>query len=132
MRCVAAALLGMILVASSPGWAVTPADVGAASEFASRGLEPVVRFLASDRIKGRDNNTPESLKAQKKLARALRRIGEPIAPGIGGLEGFSQHFTSGSNVGTNLLSVMRGTDLANEYIVVGAHYDHLDTRSNAA
>ena len=112
--------------------AVTQADIDTAAPFASKGLGSTVRFLASDRIKGRDNNTPESLKAQKKLARALRRIGEPIHPGVKGLEGFSQHFTSGTNVGTNLLAVMRGTDLANEYVIVGGHYDHLDTRSNAA
>ena len=130
MRRVAAALLVIAFACSSSG-AVTPADIQAASEFASRGLGPVVRFLASDRLKGRDNNTPESLKARKKLARALRRIGEPILPGVHGLEGFSQHFTSGPNVGTNLASVMRGGDLADEYVVVGAHYDHLDTRSGA-
>jgi hypothetical protein len=125
---VAVALVG---IACSGARAVTQADIDAAAPFASRGLGPTVRFLASDRIKGRDNDTPESLKAQKKLAKALRRIGEPIHPGVKGLEGFSQHYNVRGNIGTNLLSIMRGTDLANEYVIVGGHYDHLDTRSSS-
>ena len=126
---IAVALVGL---ACSGAHAVTQADIDAAAPFASRGIGSTVRFLASDRIKGRDNDTPESLKAQKKLAKALRRIGEPINPGVNGLEGFSQHYNVRGNIGTNLLSIMRGTDLANEYVIVGGHYDHLDTRSNAA
>jgi Zn-dependent M28 family amino/carboxypeptidase len=126
-----ATVLCLITIAGAPARAVTPNDVEAAVPFASRGLGAVVRFLASDRLKGRDNDTLESLKARKKLAKSLKRIGEPIHPELEGLERFSQHFTSGPNVGTNLVSVMRGTDLADEYVVVGAHYDHLDTRSGA-
>src|SRR5687767_14281556 len=106
-----AVVLCFVVLAASPGRAVTPNDVEAAVPFATRGLGAVVRFLASDRIKGRDNDTLESLKAQKKLAKALKRIGEPIHPDLHGLEKFSQHFTMGANSGTNLLSVMRGTDL---------------------
>ena len=127
-----ASALCLIAFAGSAGWTMTPADVDRAAPFASRGLGAVVRFLASDRLKGRDNDTPESSKARKKLAKALRRIGKPIHPELQGLEKFSQHFTVGTTVGTNLLSVMRGTDLADEYVVVGAHYDHLGTRSSVS
>src|SRR5258705_11122790 len=104
---IAVALVGL---ACSGARAVTQADIDAAAPFASRGIGSTVRFLASDRLKGRDNNTPESLKGQKKLARALRRIGEPIHPGVSGLEGFSQHFTSGTTVGPNLLAVIPAHD----------------------
>ena len=124
--------MALVGLACSGARAVTQADIDSAAPFASRGVGSTVRFLASDRLKGRDNDTPESLKAQKKLAKALRRIGEPINPGVQGLEGFSQHYDVRGNVGTNLLAIMRETDLANEYVIVGGHYDHLDTRSNAA
>jgi hypothetical protein len=32
--------------------------------------------------------------------------------------------------GTNILAVMPGSDLASEYVMIGAHYDHLDSRSD--
>src|SRR5262249_36845557 len=35
-------------------------------------------------------------------------------------------------VGTNLLAVIRGRELPDEYVIVGAHYDHLDSRSTAS
>jgi len=131
MRRIAIALACTVL-ATAPGRAITQADVDAAASVASRKVRPVVRFLASERIDGRDNETPESLKARKKLSRTLKWLGDPIQLGVHGVEGFSQHFTQGATKGTNLLAVMRGRELPDEYVVVGGHYDHLGTRSNAA
>src|SRR5262245_39146794 len=128
----AGVLLVLITLGGSAARAITPADVDAAAPAAGRQLRPVLRFLASDRVMGRDNDTPGSLLAQKKLVKVLRRLGEPIHPELAGVEAFSQHFTSGAFVGTNLLAVLRGRELPDEYVVVGAHYDHMDTRSDAS
>src|SRR4029450_11816569 len=54
---VAVALVGL---ACSGARAVTQADIDAAAPFASRGIGSTVRFLASDRLKGGDNDTPEA------------------------------------------------------------------------
>jgi hypothetical protein len=77
--------------------------------------EVVVDTLAADAMGGRDNQTPASTKAQDYLIGRLR----PIARPLGGdyRHPFSQ--------GTNLLAVIPGTDLRDQYVVLGAHYDHL-------
>ena len=124
--------LALVALAASTARPNSQADVDAAARYATRGLGPVVRFLASDRVKGRDNDTAESYKARRKLLKTLRWLGDPINPGAENLEAFSQHFTLAGVTGTNLLAVMRGRELPDEYVIVGGHYDHLDTRSNAA
>jgi hypothetical protein len=91
-----------------------------------------VEFLASDRLAGRDNATPESDLAQKWLIRRLRRAGKGLDPAGAKDDAYRQRFVQNGQTGTNLLAVVRGTDLAEEYVIVGGHYDHLDTRSNAA
>jgi len=49
-----------------------------------------------------------------------------------GPDAYRQPFVQSGQIGTNLLAVIRGRELPNEYVIVGAHYDHLDSRSNAA
>lgn len=110
----------------------TPADDGAAT--ATLGLRSTLSRLARNAALGRDNGTPASTSAQKYLIRRLRRLGGGINPGASGDEAFLQHFTFGNppQQATNVLAVIPGTDLANEYVMIGAHYDHLDTRSDAS
>jgi hypothetical protein len=81
---------------------------------------------------GRDNNTPASDAAQHYLIRRLKSRGEPLNTAASGEEAFKQHFVFAGQTGTNLLAVIPGSELPNEYVIVGAHYDHLDTRSNAS
>ena len=101
---------------------------------ATHGMRSTVSHLAGNGLRGRDNDTPASLRAQRYLIRRLRRLGNPLQTGDrGNDETYTQHFTFGApaQAGTNLLAVIPGTDLANEYVIVGGHYDHLDTRSDA-
>lgn len=78
--------------------------------------------LAADALNGRDNNTPGSIAAQNYLIDLLSGFGAPgLNTGASGDAAYKQAFTAG----TNILAVIPGTDLANEYIVLGAHYDHL-------
>jgi Peptidase family M28 len=89
--------------------------------------EVIVARLASDRLKGRDNGTPGSARARRFLIAQLQRISKGLTPNAAGDAAFEQVFQNG----TNLVSIIRGTDLANQYVVVGAHYDHLGDQSNA-
>ena len=68
--------------------------------------------LAGDDMAGRDNGTAGSALARQYLTEQLRAISSDVrTQAIGG--------------GTNVVAVIPGTDLANKYVVVGAHYDHL-------
>jgi hypothetical protein len=71
--------------------------------------------LSSDEMAGRNNNTPGSLAAREFIRSQL----EPHADPIGG--SYFHPIASG----TNVLAVVPGTDLADEYVIVGAHYDHV-------
>jgi hypothetical protein len=78
--------------------------------------------LASDELAGRDNLTDASIAAQELLIDQISSFAEPVFDAEG-LEGYLQYFHRGANI----LAVVRGGDLADEYVVVGAHYDHLGT-----
>ena len=89
------------------------------------------RYLADDALEGRDAGTPGAACAAEYIAWTFRRLG--LAPG--GEEGSyfqdvplasatNPHAAGGT--GRNVLAVLPGTDRrADEYIVVGAHFDHL-------
>ena len=80
----------------------------------------VVEALADDELAGRDNGTPGSEQAQEYLVTQLAEFAEPLAAGAQP-DGFRHAFPDG----TNLLAIVPGGELAEEYVVVGAHYDHL-------
>src|SRR5262249_55676638 len=123
-------LLALPLLLVTSAHAITQADVDRAAAHAHNGLRSVIMKLASPTFGGRDNATPQSLLAQTYLIRKLRRLGVGLN-GLGTYDAaYKQPFTYLGQTGTNLLAVMPGTDLAGEYVMIGAHYDHLDTRSD--
>jgi hypothetical protein len=71
--------------------------------------------LADDAMAGRDNGTDGSARAQRYLVERLGELGDPVAGDV--RHPFAQ--------GVNLLAVIPGTELADKYVVLGAHYDHL-------
>ncbi|MDO8361322.1 MAG: M28 family peptidase [Actinomycetota bacterium] len=85
------------------------------------GYREVVETLADDTLDGRDNLTDASLAAQAYLIEQLREFAQPIDPAAGGDAGYRQEFAQG----VNLLAVIPGAELPDEYVIVGAHYDHL-------
>ena len=94
----------------------------APGEFA--GFEPDdVATLASDAFAGRQNLTPGSEAAQAFL------IGElsGFASGLDGTETGDAAYRQPFAEGTNILAVLPGGELADEYVVIGGHYDHLGT-----
>ncbi len=88
-----------------------------------------IEFLASPEMKGRDNDTPEGEKAAQYVADEMKRIG--LKPG--GKDGYFHRFKTskarGGEVkefgGTNVVGLLEGTELKDQYIVVNAHHDHL-------
>lgn len=122
-----AAALAMAL----PALALEPADVErAATHEATRGLRAITKRLAGPGYMGRDNDTPESSKAQRYLIRKLQRLGDGIHGGRS-FDAYRQPFVRSGNMGTNLVAVIPGRELPDEVVLVGGHYDHLGTRSDA-
>ncbi len=75
--------------------------------------------LASDSLQGRENGTPGSAEAREYLISQLK----PIASGLNDAEAGDAAYTQAFDGGTNVLGVIPGTDLRDEYVIVGAHYD---------
>ena len=125
-------VLAILLLVSSVAHAITQAQIDAAAPHAQNGLGSVIKKLASKKLAGRDNATPESLLAQTYLIRKLRRLGPGLNGGGTDDAAYKQAFNFNGQSGTNLLGVIPGTDLAAEYVMIGAHYDHLDTRSDGS
>ena len=96
--------------------------VAAAIATACTPLQTHVHVLASDAYQGRDNNTAGSVLAQNYLIYQLKSFGATgLETAKTGDDRFRQTFTAG----TNVVGVIPGTELPNEYVIVGGHYDHL-------
>jgi len=84
-------------------------------------LEQHVFTLASDSLQGRKAGTEFAQKAAEYIVYHLKEIGiEPYGDSC-----FLQKFNDG--VFRNVVGIIRGNDAAlnNQYIVIGAHYDHI-------
>ncbi|MBC7935046.1 MAG: M20/M25/M40 family metallo-hydrolase [Rhizobacter sp.] len=80
--------------------------------------------LSSDAFKGRKAGTPEIALAHTLIQTRLRQAGvDSFATG------FFQPFTLSGIEHKNLLAVIKGTSKPDEYIVMGAHYDHIGVRA---
>lgn len=84
-------------------------------------VQEVVATLAGDDLQGRDDGTAASVASQDYLIEQLQAFAEPISGDAADPDAYRQEFANG----TNVLAVIPGAELADEYIVVGAHYDHL-------
>ena len=83
--------------------------------------EAITYRLAADDLEGRDNGTAGSALARRFLIGQLRSFSKGLDPSARGEDAYLQRFPRGANV----VSLIRGTDLADQYVVVGAHYDHI-------
>jgi len=92
-----------------------------------------IEFLASDRLEGRLAGTPGNDSAAAYLARRYRSLGlTALVPGY--LQPFNALSAQDAHMGRtaprptqNVVALLRGRDpaLREEYIVIGAHFDHL-------
>ena len=90
-------------------------------------LEKHVYYFASDSLKGRKAGSEESILAREYI------IGEFFDAGLVPFfdKGFRQHFKVDGKAYCNAVGMIEGSDpeLKNEYIVLGAHFDHLGVRN---
>ncbi|MGH9217311.1 MAG: M20/M25/M40 family metallo-hydrolase, partial [Acidimicrobiales bacterium] len=87
-----------------------------------------VRLLASDAMGGRDNQTEGSARARRYLIDRLDDFAVGLDPSAPGDDAFTQEFEGG----TNIVALIRGDELPDEYVIIGAHYDHLGSRCRSA
>lgn len=82
-----------------------------------------VYTLAGDSLRGRKAGSEDAAKAAAYIVGQFEEIG--IQPFYD--EGWFQTFERGSNTYKNVIGVIPGNDpvLKDEYIIIGAHYDHL-------
>jgi hypothetical protein len=80
-----------------------------------------VRTLASDAMGGRNNQTEGSERAQRYLIDRLDDFAVGLDTSATGDDAFTQSFEGG----TNILGLIPGKERPDEYVIVGAHYDHL-------
>lgn len=77
--------------------------------------------LSSDDLGGRNNDTPGSVAAQDYIINYLIYRGAVALDGTKGRASYRSAIPSG----TNIVAKIPGTDLSDEIVLVGAHYDHL-------
>lgn len=121
----------LMLALSAPVWSADTHSgyVAAMESIRSEELLGHVKYLADDKLEGRESGTRGGRAAAEYLAGELRRL--QIRPA--GIDGdYLQPFNRGFR---NVLAVLPGSDpvLKHELIMVGAHYDHIGygTRSNS-
>nr|WP_299385642.1 M28 family peptidase [Allomuricauda sp.] len=101
---------------------------GSLSEKAISGLTDSLRvgklmeYLASDALMGRDSGSEGIEMAAQHIEEHFKKFG--IAPYF---ESFRDTLTNYENTSYNIVGMVEGNDdkLKHEYIVVGAHYDHI-------
>ncbi len=85
-----------------------------------------LQLLSSEAFKGRKAGTPEIGLSHALIANRLRQAGvDSFATG------FEQNFTLSSVGRKNLIGYIRGTEFPTQYIVMGAHFDHLGATATA-
>jgi Peptidase family M28 len=118
-RDVVVAFLALLLASTRAG-AFEPAEVAAAASVA-RDVRADARRLAADDLEGRGSGTEAGARAEEILIDRLEQIGPGLGAGVG-RDAYRQDFDL---VRTNLLAVVPGAEHAEEFVIVGAHYDHL-------
>jgi hypothetical protein len=99
-------------------------------------LEADIQYLASDRLQGRGLGAPGADSAAAYISKRFNELGLRQAAALGGwLQRFTvsadapavRGTTLGGSIGQNVVGILVGSDprLAGQYIVIGAHYDHL-------
>src|SRR5262249_47984362 len=120
-RGLTAVLSAVLLVASATAHARAP-DVDGVAKTARQGVRSIVKRLSGAEFAGRDNNTPESDQAQRLLIGKLRRFGTGLNTAAAGDDGFRQPFQQSGQIGTNLLTLIRGPQLPDQDAIVGPPY----------
>ena len=106
-------------------------------EITASDVKTHISFLADDNLKGREAGTADEAKAANYIADYFRDFGlEPAGDG----QTFFQEFTINTSIlrnphstdttgekrlSKNVVAMLQGTGTSDEFIIIGAHYDHL-------
>ncbi len=98
----------------------------------SKTLKQHVAYLSSDSLEGRGLGTDGKILAQNYIAGHFKDIGLKPYNDEGYFQPFDLRISLVQVSGANVVGYLAGSDpgLQNEYIVLGAHYDHLGYRKN--
>lgn len=121
------ALLGLTSMAQESRMSSADGAVSVADTLRKERLQQHVYFLAADSLCGRSAGSADADKARAYLQAQYEAMGlEPWQ------ECWEHPFEKRGKNFTNLVGVIPGCDpvLKNEYIVLGAHYDHLGVRND--
>lgn len=111
--------------ASPHSWTFTTAGRAPASVDGARMYVDVER-LAHDSMRGRRYGTADELKAATYIRAQLQQVGVEALAGNSWFQGFTWNGLASQNV----YGVLRGTgSLVDEWVVIGAHYDHVGQTS---
>jgi hypothetical protein len=122
-----AAILGLATPPPTARAELTADDIDAASALATSGLMSITERLAADDFGGRNNDSRTSPRVERYLLSRLRLVGEGIDPAGLGDDAYRQPFVQAGQSGTNLFALIPGRELPDEFVIVGAHYDHVGT-----
>ena len=134
-----AIILGSLLTALGCGAQATSGDISSSTEDRNSISKTLIRidsallmsdlqYLSSDQLGGRATETEGSELAQKHLLERFKKLG--IQPIEGSFEQrFEVRSRRGVLTGKNIVGKIKGKSFPDEYIVLGAHYDHLGTRN---
>lgn len=112
--------------------ALTPEQQAVVNGISENSLRGHLSFISSDLLEGRDTPSRGLDIAAEYIAAQFRRAGlEPIGGGTGSISYF-QDAKPGGKVVHNVAGLLRGSDasLADTYVILSAHYDHLGMRPN--
>lgn len=115
-------IVALLLLALRPdsSHALTATEIERGVRTASTDVRVVTDTLARDEFGGREAGQPGYVETQDYLIERLREIGPGLSGGSDDAS-YRQPFEQG----TNLIAVIRGRELPEEYVIVGAHYDHI-------
>lgn len=90
----------------------------------SERLAEYVYYFASDSLKGRGSGTVDAIKARDYIIERYKECG--VKPFFNG--DFVVRFETKGTTFTDAVGVIEGNELKDEYIVLGAHFDHLGVK----
>jgi hypothetical protein len=99
-------------------------------------LRKHLTYIASDEMEGRGGGYPGAIKATRYIADFYQAVGlKPIGDkDEDGRPTYFQHFEFSGRRPRNTIGLLEGSDpkLRNEYVVVGAHHDHVGIQGQRA
>lgn len=132
--------IALIAASACAGRVTSSSGVSTNPDPDSAAIRRDIAYLASDRLEGRLTGTPGNDSAAAYIARRYTAL-HLIAPFAGYLQPFDARSISDLHSGSaqnrrtrNVAAIVRGRDpvLREEYIVIGAHFDHLGRSSEFA